>query len=51
VNWLMHSLRAVVLNGRIVFLEWALREIDPLHPDLPLILVKKRALEAQRSLS
>ncbi len=32
------------------FYRWALREIDPLHPDLPRILMKRQQLEerAQR---
>lgn len=27
---------------------WALREIDPLHPDLPRILLRKRELAEKR---
>jgi hypothetical protein len=49
VSWLAKSLRAVYLNWQVVYLDWALREIDPMHPDLPLIVVTKRVLEAQRS--
>jgi hypothetical protein len=33
------------------FYGWALREIDPLHPDLPRILLRQNALtEKERSL-
>lgn len=30
------------------FYRWALREIDPLHPDLPRILLRKRELAEKR---
>lgn len=30
----------------LAFYRWALREIDPMHPDLPAIVVKVRQLEA-----
>lgn len=27
------------------FYQWALREIDPLHPDVPRIMLRRRELE------
>lgn len=32
----------------LAFYRWALREIDPMHPDLPHIVVRVAELEAAR---
>ncbi len=41
-------LRPVLRNAQLVYLEWALREIDPLHPDVPLIVMAISRLQAER---
>jgi hypothetical protein len=51
MSWLLNSIRAVIRNGELVYLDWALREIDPLHPDVPHIVMTKRLLEAERAAS
>lgn len=42
---ILHELR---LSFARAFYQWALREIDPLHPDLPCLLMRARALEDMR---
>ena len=41
-------LRPVLRNAQLVYLEWALREIDPLHPDVPHIVLAVNRLQAER---
>lgn len=45
MNWL----RPLLIELRLAYLRWALREIDPMHPDLPGIVAEIRQLEAERS--
>lgn len=51
MNWLLRAIRPVVRNAHILYLDWALREIHPLHPDVPRIVVNKSRLVAERAAS
>lgn len=48
---LLGSLRlhGLWLNARIVYLEWAQREMHPLHPDLPEVIRDLAQLRARAS--
>lgn len=48
---LLAALRPVLRNAHLTYLEWALREIDPLHPDLPAIVLTVNRLRAERAAS
>lgn len=37
----MHILDLMYVMARRAFYHWALREIDPLHPDVPSLLVRQ----------
>jgi len=39
---MLHLLHAWIGAG---FYRWAMREIDPLHPDVPMILARHRELQ------
>lgn len=41
----MRSLRPIWRTWRLFILKWALKEINPMHPDLPLIVRRLRELE------
>jgi hypothetical protein len=40
----MNILNLIHVTAAQAFYRWALREIDPLHPDLPRILLRQQAL-------
>jgi hypothetical protein len=40
----MRILSLIHITAAQAFYRWALREIDPLHPDLPRILLRQQAL-------
>jgi hypothetical protein len=42
------TLRPFIREAHWLYLTWALREIDPLHPDVPAIVLKRRALLNER---
>ncbi len=42
---LLAMLRALPAALEVLYLEWALREIHPLHPDVPHIVARIRQLE------
>lgn len=42
------AVRPLVREAHIFYLSWALREIDPLHPDVPAIVLKRRSLLNER---
>lgn len=44
----MIGLRPVLDLWRLFYVSWALREIDPMHPDVPALIVLKRQLEDKR---
>jgi hypothetical protein len=39
---LLHAIHAWIATG---FYTWAMREIDPLHPDLPRVLLRQREVK------
>lgn len=43
----MKILRFIHLSYAQFKTNWALREIDPMHPDLPKLVMKRRELEDQ----
>jgi hypothetical protein len=43
------GIRPVWINARIAYLEWARREMDPLHPDLPEVIGRLSVLRDQRA--
>jgi hypothetical protein len=45
------GLGPVWINAKIAYHEWALREMDPLHADLPHVLQTLVALRDQRAAS
>lgn len=51
MTWLLRALRPVIRNASLVYHEHALREINPLHPDVPEIVLTIRRLKAERSAS
>lgn len=48
---LLAGIGAVWLNAQIVYLEWALREMAPTHPDLPEAMLELVQLRDQRAAS
>lgn len=42
------AFRPLVREWRIAFYRWALREIDPMHDDVPRIVLRLRNLLAER---
>jgi len=40
------GLRPLLSLWRLAFVSWALREIDPLHPDLPGLIVRRAELRS-----
>lgn len=44
----MRSLRPLVINAKLIWYRWALKEICPLHPDVPYIVLSINQLEAER---
>jgi hypothetical protein len=44
---LLAMLRAFPAALEVLYLQWALREIDPLHPDVPFIVARIRQLESK----
>jgi hypothetical protein len=44
----MSTLRLFVREARLAYLQWAAREIHPLHADLPGIVLSIRRLQDQR---
>ncbi len=44
---LLAMLRALPAALEVLYLQWALREIHPLHPDVPLIVARINELERQ----
>lgn len=42
---LLHSIEPVLRNIALHWYRWALSEIDPLHPDVPLIVCRINELE------
>jgi hypothetical protein len=55
---LRRALRAVLngagpvwLNAQILYHEWALREMHPLHPDVPYVVQTLSVLRARRAAS
>ena len=44
---LLAMLRALPAALEVLYLEWALREIHPLHPDVPLIVARINELEQE----
>jgi hypothetical protein len=51
MTWLLRAIRPVVRNAVLLYHERALREIDPLHPDVPEIVIAINRLKAERSAS
>jgi hypothetical protein len=51
MTWLLRAIRPVFRNASLIFHERALREIDPLHPDVPEIVLTINRLKAERSAS
>lgn len=45
----MSWLRTLLREFELVYLHWALREIDPLHVDVPAIAIRINHLEAARA--
>ena len=43
----MKILRFIHLSFAQAFYGWALREIDPMHPDLPKLVMRRQELEDQ----
>jgi hypothetical protein len=46
---LLEGLGPVWLNAQIAYHEWALREMHPLHPDLPFVMQTLSALRDRRA--
>ena len=44
---LLAMLRAFPAALEVLYLQWALREIDPLHPDVPFIVRRINELEGR----
>lgn len=44
---LLAMLRAFPAALEVLYLQWALREINPLHPDVPFIVARIRQLESK----
>jgi len=42
------AMRPLIREASIVYLRWALREINPMHPDVPRIVLTLRDLLAER---
>ena len=42
---LLAMLRALPAALEVLYLEWALKEINPLHPDVPFIVARINELE------
>jgi hypothetical protein len=47
----LSGLAPVWINAQIAYLEWACREMDPLHPDLPEVLSRLSTLRDRRAAS
>jgi hypothetical protein len=47
--WLLQAMRPLIRNASLLYHERALREIDPLHPDVPEIVRTISRLKAERS--
>ena len=45
----MRGLRPVLRELRLAYFRWALREVHPLHKDVPYIVLKIHELTAERS--
>jgi hypothetical protein len=45
----MHFLRVLPARLEVLYLEWALREVSPLHPDVPHIVRRISVLEERFS--
>jgi hypothetical protein len=45
----MNALRPIVDLWRGFYLRWALREIDPMHPDVPRIVNALNDIESRRA--
>lgn len=45
----MSGLAPVINLARLLYLKWALREINPMHPDVPGIVRKINELEFERN--
>jgi hypothetical protein len=43
-------MRAILLELRIMYYEWAMREIDPLHPDVPWLTLHLNELKFERNM-
>ena len=46
---LVKALRPLVREAKLAYLRWALREIHPLHADVPQIVLAVNQLQAERS--
>jgi hypothetical protein len=44
----MNALRPIFREAHLFYLSWALAEIDPMHPDVPAIVLKRRQLINER---
>jgi hypothetical protein len=42
------TIRPFIREAHLFYLSWALAEIDPLHPDVPAIVLKRRQLINER---
>jgi hypothetical protein len=49
VSRLVAAIRPVWLNAQIAYHEWALREMHPLHPDVPYVMRTLSALRDRRA--
>lgn len=43
------AIRPLVREAQLFYFRWALREIHPLHADVPAIVLQVRRLEAERT--
>jgi hypothetical protein len=51
VSWLLRAVRPVFRNASLLYHTWALREIHPLHPDVPHLVLTVNRLKAERTAS
>jgi hypothetical protein len=43
------AIRPLIREARLFYIEWALREIPPLHPDVPSLVLERHELIAERN--
>ena len=48
MNWLKRAIRPILREMKVMDTDWCLRHIDPLHDDVPMLVLRRHALEIER---